>query len=299
MGHPEPFNMKYIGIGNEQWGPEYIERYAIFEKAIKEQHPDIVIISSSGPFPEGDFFEYGTSELKKLDTEIIDEHYYNTPEWFRDNATRYDNYVRGGAKIFAGEYAAQSVRTTSPENKNNWECALSEAAFMTGLERNADLVVMTSYAPLLAHQEGWQWTPNLIWFNNLETYGTANYYVQKLFSNHRGNELLAISNFDGKVVAGENNLFASSVKDTQSGEIFVKLVNTSDKKKQLEIDIKNQKLEGTATALILSSDQLTDENSFENPKKIVPQESELSAINNHLSLEIDPYTFMVVKIGLK
>ena len=299
MGHPEPFNMKYIGIGNEQWGPEYIERYAIFEKAIKEQYPDIVIISGSGPFPEGDFFEYGTSELKKLDAEIIDEHYYNTPEWFRDNATRYDDYVRGGAKIFAGEYAAQSVRTTSPENKNNWECALSEAAFMTGLERNADLVVMTSYAPLLAHQEGWQWTPNLIWFNNLEAYGTANYYVQKLFSNHRGNELLAISTFDGKVVAGKNNLFASSVKDTHSGEIFVKLVNTSDKRKQLEIDIKNQKLEGTATALILSSDQLTDENSFENPKKIIPRKSELSAINNHLSLEIDPYTFMVVKIGLE
>jgi len=299
MGHPEPFNMKYIGIGNEQWGPEYIERYAIFEKAIKEQYPDIVIISGSGPFPEGDFFEYGTSELKKLDAEIIDEHYYNTPEWFRDNATRYDDYVRGGAKIFAGEYAAQSVRTTSPENKNNWECALSEAAFMTGLERNADLVVMTSYAPLLAHQEGWQWTPNLIWFNNLEAYGTANYYVQKLFSNHRGNELLAISTFDGKVVAGKNNLFASSVKDTHSGEIFVKLVNTSDKRKQLEIDIKNQKLEGTATALILSSGQLTDENSFENPKKIVPQESEFSAINNHLSLEIDPYTFMVIKIGLE
>jgi len=299
MGHPEPFNMKYIGIGNEQWGPEYIERYAIFEKAIKEQYPDIVIISGSGPFPEGDFFEYGTSELKKLDAEIIDEHYYNTPEWFRDNATRYDDYVRGGAKIFAGEYAAQSVRTTSPENKNNWECALSEAAFMTGLERNADLVVMTSYAPLLAHQEGWQWTPNLIWFNNLEAYGTANYYVQKLFSNHRGNELLAISTFDGKVVAGKNNLFASSVKDTHSGEIFVKLVNTSDKRKQLEIDIKNQKLEGTATALILSSGQLTDENSFENPKKIIPRKSELSAINNHLSLEIDPYTFMVVKIGLE
>lgn len=299
MGHPEPFNMKYIGIGNEQWGPEYIERYAIFEKAIKEQYPDIVIISGSGPFPEGDFFEYGTSELKKLDAEIIDEHYYNTPEWFRDNATRYDDYVRGGAKIFAGEYAAQSVRTTSPENKNNWECALSEAAFMTGLERNADLVVMTSYAPLLAHQEGWQWTPNLIWFNNLEAYGTANYYVQKLFSNHRGNELLAISTFDGKVVAGKNNLFASSVKDTNSGEIFVKLVNTSDKRKQLEIDIKNQKLEGTATALILSSGQLTDENSFENPKKIIPRKSELSAINNHLSLEIDPYTFMVVKIGLE
>ena len=169
MGHPETFDMKFIGIGNEQWGPEYIERYKVFEKAIKSKYPEMIIVSGSGPFPEGDYFEYGMEELKKLNAEIIDEHYYRPPSWFRENATRYDNYDRNGPKIFAGEYAAQSVAIASPDNKNNWECALSEAAFMTGLERNAEVVHLTSYAPLMAHSEGWQWTPDLLWFNNLES----------------------------------------------------------------------------------------------------------------------------------
>src|SRR5690606_39338747 len=121
-----------------------------------------------------------------MNVEIIDEHYYKPPQWFRENATRYDNYDRNGPKIFAGEYAAQSVAIASPDNKNNWECALAEAAFMTGLERNAEVVVMASYAPLFGHTEGWQWTPDLIWADNLDVYGTPNYYVQKLFSTNRG-----------------------------------------------------------------------------------------------------------------
>jgi len=154
MGHPEPFQMKYIGIGNEQWGQQYIERYKIFEKAIKEKYPDIMIVSAAGPFPDGELFDYQMNELKKLHAEIVDEHYYKPPQWFRENVTRYDSYDRNGPKIFAGEYAAQNVAIASPDNKNNWECALSEAAFMTGLERNADVVVMTSYAPLFAHADG-------------------------------------------------------------------------------------------------------------------------------------------------
>src|SRR5690606_16729498 len=120
MGHPEPFNMKYIGIGNEQWGEEYIERYKKFKVAIKEKYPSMIIVSGSGPFSDGDYFEYGWKELSKLGAELIDEHYYKSPEWFRQNATRYDNYDRNGPKVFAGEYAAQSVATVSPENKNNW-----------------------------------------------------------------------------------------------------------------------------------------------------------------------------------
>jgi alpha-N-arabinofuranosidase len=299
MGHPEPFHMKYIGIGNEQWGPEYINRYKQFEKALKDAHPEIVIISSSGPFPEGDFFEYGRSELKKLNAEIIDEHYYNSPEWFRRNATRYDTYDRKGPKIFAGEYAAQSVGITSPKNKNNWECALSEAAFMTGLERNADIVVMTSYAPLLAHAEGWQWTPDLIWFNNLESYGTVNYYVQKLFANHRGTDLLAIATSQGEMLTGQNNLYASSVKDADSKVVLIKVVNTSDKKQPLGIVLKNKKVGAQAKIFTLRSETLGDENSFGNPKKIVPQESRLPVSNNQLNIEIAPYTFVVLEVPFK
>ena len=190
MGHPEPFHMKYIGIGNEQWGPEYIKRYKEFDKAIKNKYPEMIIVSGSGPFPEGDFFEYGWKELKEMNAEIVDEHYYKSPEWFRANADRYDSYDRNGPQVFAGEYAAQSVATASPENENNWECALSEAAFMTGIERNADLVRMTSYAPLMAHTEGWQWKTDLIWFNNLNSYVTPSYYVQKMYGQNPGTHLL-------------------------------------------------------------------------------------------------------------
>src|SRR5690606_11326663 len=164
MGHPEPFNMKYLGIGNEQWGPEYFQRYKVFAQAIGEKYPEIILISTPGPFPDGDMFDYGWEQMKELNVAIADEHFYRSPEWFRENADRYDGYDRKGPKVFAGEYAAQSVAIASPDNKNNWNCALSEAAFMTGLERNAEVVHLTSYAPLMAHSEGWQWTPDLIWF---------------------------------------------------------------------------------------------------------------------------------------
>src|SRR5699024_4346219 len=175
---------------NEQWGEQYIERYKIFEKILKEKHPEIVLTSSTGPFPDGERFDYANKILRELDAELIDEHYYKPPQWFRENAERYDSYERDGTKIFVGEFAAQSVGIASPNNKNNWECALSEAAFMTGLERNADVVVMASYAPLMAHVDGWQWTPDLIWADNLTSYGTPNYYVQKLFSTNKGTHVL-------------------------------------------------------------------------------------------------------------
>ena len=299
MGHPEPFNMKYIGIGNEQWGQQYIERYKIFEKALKEKYPDIIIVSAVGPFPDGEFFDYAMKEMKKLNADIVDEHYYKPPEWFRENSTRYDLYDRTGPKIFAGEYAAQSVGIASPDNKNNWECALSEAAFMTGLERNADLVVMTSYAPLFAHADAWQWTPDLIWFNNLSSYGTANYYVQKMYSTHRGTDLLSISFEDGQAVTGQNGLYSSTVKDSDSGELFIKLVNTSDKLQQVSIELKNQKVTDKAEVLKLTSENLSDVNSFDNPKKISPTESQIEIENNHIKTGIDPYTFLILKIGLK
>jgi alpha-L-arabinofuranosidase len=192
MGHPAPFNLKMLGVGNEQWGPQYIERYPYFAKAIKEKYPDIQLISSAGPSPADDRFDYLWPRLRELKVDIVDEHCYANPIWFFANSHRYDNYDRKGPKIFMGEYAAQSVAIVSPDNKNNLECALSEAAYMTGLERNADVVRMASYAPLFAHIDGWQWTPNLIWTDNLRVYGTPNYYVQQLFSLNRGDVVLPV-----------------------------------------------------------------------------------------------------------
>jgi alpha-N-arabinofuranosidase len=298
MGHPEPFNLKYIGIGNEQWGPEYIERYKVFDAAIKAAYPEIVIISGSGPFPDGEHFEYGMKELTALGAEIVDEHYYRPPAWFRDNATRYDSYDRNGPKIFAGEYAAQSVAIASPDNRNDWNCALSEAAYMTGLERNADLVVMTSYAPLMAHAEGWQWTPDLIWFDNLQAYGTANYYVQKLYANHAGTELLRITH-DGAPLTGQDSLYASAVKDTDRGELYVKVVNTSDRSRPLSIQIAGARPAATATALTLAGYAPDAVNSFAEPQKIAPVASEVAIKRRVLRAEVPPRAFVVYKVNIQ
>lgn len=297
MGHPLPFNMKYIGIGNEQWGPAYIERYVAFEKAIMEKYPDIIIISGSGPFPDGEHFEYGMAELTKLAAPIVDEHYYRSPEWFLENADRYDSYNREGPRIFAGEYAAQSVAIASPENKNNWQCALAEAAFMTGLERNADLVVMTSYAPLMAHADGWQWTPDLIWFNNLESYGTANYYVQKLFATNRGTDLITISH-QGQKVIGQDKLYASAVLDTQNQTIIVKVVNVESEAREVSLAFEGQKTGSTATVLSLHSSDLAAENNFAQPLHISPVVSQLNLKDKHLQAVVPAQALVVYQIPL-
>jgi len=298
MGHPESFNLKFIGVGNEQWGPDYIERYKVFAKAIKSKHPEITIVSGSGPFSDGDYFEYGWKELKKLNAEIVDEHYYKSPQWFRENATRYDNYDRKGAKIFAGEYAAQSVGVASPDNKNNWECAFSEAAFITGLERNAEVVHLSSYAPLLAHEEAWQWTPDMIWFNNLESYGTVNYYVQKLFSTNKGTDLLDITE-NGKPLIGQNQLYSSAVKDVKKKEVIIKLVNTSDKNKDLAINLKGAKLKSKGEIITMSSNNLEDMNSFAEPKKISPTEKQYTFNGKKAELTLPAYSVVVLKIMMK
>jgi alpha-N-arabinofuranosidase len=298
MGHPEPFNLKMIGVGNEQWGPEYIERYTFFEKAIKSKYPTIKIVSGAGPFPEGDYFEYGMKELKKLNAEIVDEHYYKNPKWFRDNATRYDNYDRKGPRIFAGEYAAQSVAIASPDNKNNWECALSEAAFMTGLERNAEVVNLTSYAPLMAHEEAWQWTPDLLWFNNLEAYGSANYYVQKLFATNKGTDLITITS-NGKNLIGQNNLYASAVKDMNTKEVIIKLINTSSIIQDVNLELKGIKIDTKGIKTTLTSTNLQEVNSFENPKKISPTEEVIKTKENRVTSSLSAYSVNIIKIKIK
>ena len=171
-------------------GPQYIERYEVFAKP-SSIDPNIALVSSAGPSPDGERFDFLWQKMRELKADLIDEHYYMAPSGFAENSGRYDSYPRTGPKVFAGEYAAQSVGIASPDNKNNWECALSEAAFITGLERNAEIVQMSSYAPLFGHVEAWQWTPNMIWFDNLRSYGTPNYYVQKMFRREPGHQTFA------------------------------------------------------------------------------------------------------------
>jgi alpha-N-arabinofuranosidase len=296
MGHPEPFNMKYLGVGNEQWGEQYIERFKEFEKVLKAKHPEITLVTTTGPFPEGAEFEYLDKTLRAMDAELIDEHYYRPPQWFRDNATRYDSYDRNGPKIFAGEYAAQSVAIASPDNKNNWETALSEAAFMTGLERNADVVVMASYAPLFAHAEGWQWTPDMIWVDNLRAHGTPNYYVQKLFSTNKGSQVVPMLH-QNEAVTGQNGLYASAVKDNETGEIILKMVNTTDKVQNSETVVEGvKKLASKAKVTVMKSDKLDAVNTLENPINISPVEQSLNVKGNKVNLPLAPYSVTVVRV---
>jgi alpha-N-arabinofuranosidase len=298
MGHPAPFNMKMLGVGNEQWGPQYFERLQVFEKAIKSKHPEITLILSAGPFADGGLFDFAWNELKSYSPQVVDEHYYKDPAWFLNNAARYDSYNRQGHKIFAGEFAAQSVNTTSPDNKNNWECALAEAAFMTGLERNADVVTMCSYAPLFAHLDGWQWTPDLIWYDNLKSFGTPNYYVQKLFSNNRGTEVLNML-LDSKALTGQNGLYATAAWDNTTRELILKVVNSSNKPVSQEILLKTaKKLASSGKVTTLKSDQLNSVNSLEQ-LVIKPIEKDIIIKGKMLNLSVDPYSVNVIRIAQK
>lgn len=286
-----------IGIGNEQWGPQFIERYARFAKVLKEKHPEIALISDAGSNPDGDRFDFLWANLRGLKADIIDEHYYRAPSWFLANVGRYDNYPRSGPKVFAGEYAAQSVGIASPDNRNNWECALSEAAFTTGLERNADVVVMASYAPLFAHVDSWQWTPDMIWFDNLHSFGTPNYYVQKLFSVNRGTTILPVL-LDGSTNNGQGNLFASASLDNRAGEVVLKVVNAGSSPREVRIDLAGARnVKRVGKAFILASSDLKAENSLEEPARVSPVEQQLTVPSAEFSFTLAPQSLTVLRVG--
>lgn len=237
MGHPEPFGLKYLAIGNEQWGPGYPERLAPFVKALREKHPEIKIVGSSGPYPDGDDFDYLWKEMRKLDVDLVDEHYYRNEDWFANGATRYDKYPRKGPKVFAGEYACHGK---NHKKFNHYNASLMEAAFMTGLERNADVVEMATYAPLFAHEKGWQWRPDLIWYDNLDSHLTSSYFVQQLYSVNKGTNVLKTT-LDGQPAAGlegQNGIYASTVWDSDKNEYIVKVANISGEPQTLNLNFK-------------------------------------------------------------
>jgi alpha-N-arabinofuranosidase len=296
MGHPAPFNMKFIGVGNEQWEPQYIERYKVFEKAILSKYPNIKIVSGAGPYAEGEYFNYAWKELKQLKPALIDEHYYKSPKWFFNNAGRYDNYERTGPKVFAGEYAAHSKDNPDAESRNNWESALAEAAFMTGLERNADLVQMCSYAPLFGHVDAWQWRPDLIWFDNLNSMATPNYYVQKLFSTNKGTYVVAITEND-KAITGKDSLYSSAVIDEQKGELIIKIVNSASISQQVELELKGCKMSKTeAIAQTLATDDIYSYNKVVELEKLKPDEKKLLINTNKFNHSLPAYSVSVLRI---
>ena len=288
MGHPAPFNLKQIGVGNEQWGELYPVRLEKFIKAIRAKYPNILVCGTSGPSADGKDFDYGWQEMRRLKVDLVDEHYYKPPQWFFDNAGRYDNYDRKGPKVFAGEYAAHGRG-----DLNNWEAALSEAAFMTGLERNADIVWQATYAPLFAHVEGWQWKPDLIWFDNLTTARSANWYVQMLYGTNRGTNMVNLTE-DGQPVKGKDGLYASAVYDKDTKEYIVKIANNADKSQDVVITMKGLKAVGKVKTTTLSG-SLSMENLVGKPETIRPVESSLQGNGNTISVAVPAKGFMVLR----
>lgn len=294
MGHPAPFNLKFVGIGNEQWGKEYPERLEPFIKAIRKAHPEIKIVGSSGPNSEGKEFDYLWPEMKRLKADLVDEHFYRPEAWFLSQGARYDNYDRKGPKVFAGEYACHG----KGKKWNHFHASLLEAAFMTGLERNADVVHMATYAPLFAHVEGWQWRPDMIWFDNLNSVRTVSYYVQQLFATHKGTNVLSLTMNKKPVTGaeGQNGLFASAVCDKNKNEIIVKVANTSDKKQPLSLifnGLKKKEVLSGARCIKLSSADMDKDNTIENPLAIIPQETSLDVDGHTLNVDLEPATFAV------
>lgn len=222
-GHPKPFNLKYIGIGNEDLITDiFKERFTMIFNAIKEKHPEITVVGTVGPFNEGTDYVEGWKLADKLDIPMVDEHYYQSPGWFLHNQDFYDKYDRSKkTKVYLGEYA-----THIPDRKANIETALTEALYLTALERNGDVVHMTSYAPLLAKEGHTQWSPDLIYFNNREVKPTTGYYVQKLYGQNAGDSyipsVVRLDNPDSRV---KIRIGSSIVRDSKTGDWIVKLVN--------------------------------------------------------------------------
>lgn len=293
MGHPEPFNLKYIGIGNEQWGEVYPERLERFTRAIREKYPEIQIVGSSGPSADGQQFDYLWPEMKRIGVDLVDEHYYKSPEWFLANAGRYDGYDRRGPKVFAGEYAAHDSRRG---NANTFYAALSEAAFMTGLERNADVVRLATYAPLFAHIDAHQWGPDLIWFDNLNVLRTPSYYVQKLYGRNPGTHVIRITG-DSSDLKGENGLYASATLDKNSSEIILKIANTGDQHQDFKINLNGRKwnFAGKPEVTVLRSDDLYAVNAI-GDERIVPTTGFAEAEGTVLDISAAKHSFQVIRV---
>lgn len=282
-GHPKPFNLKYIGIGNEDIITDvFKERFAMIYQAIKKTYPEITVIGTVGPACEGSDYEEGWNFAGRLGLPMVDEHYYRTPGWFIHNQHFYDHYDRKKSKVYLGEYAAHL-----PGRPNNLETALAEALYLISVERNADVVNMVSYAPLLAKEGHIQWKPDLIYFNNKEVKLTVNYYVQQLFSNYSGDEYIASSvRLSSNRDDVKQRISVSLVRDSQTGNMGLKLVNLLPVSVVSDILIPNIPVQKTKK-IVLNG---TPEN-----EAVRPQEDEIQ-IRENFVYDLPPYSFTVIPL---
>ena len=294
-GHPKPFGLKMLGVGNEDLISDvFTERFNYIFDYIGRKHPEIKIVGTVGPFFEGADYEYGWKLAREKQIPIVDEHYYVSPGWYVNNQQYYDSYDRKGTKVYLGEWASQG---------NRLENALAEAIHLTNLERNADVVVMSSYAPLLAKQGHTQWNPDLIYFNNNEVMPTVNYQVQKLFGNNAGNryvysdlDVTATKEDQGKTADfyhdGANaRICRSVVTDSKTGDMIIKLVNMTPLETKMNVDLGTQAKHRTTAALTVLSGKPAE-------KDQKPQTGTLEiGKGNAFDYTLPPYSVSVIRIA--
>lgn len=294
MGHPAPFNLKYVAIGNEQWGQTYIDHLQPFVDQVRKKYPNIKIIGTSGPNSEGEDFDFLWPEMRKIGADLVDEHFYRPETWFLQSGNRYDNYPRKGPKVFAGEYACHG----RGKKWNHFNAALLEAAFLTGVERNADVVEMATYAPLFAHVEGWQWRPDMIWYDNLRSFRSCSYQVQQMYSLTKGTNVVPLT-MAGKPVAGnsdQDGLFASANFDKAANCYYIKIVNTGDKAQDVTLNLKGMKGEHSGSVTTFHADNLDGENTLDQPHRYEPVVKPISITAPAHNVSIPAKTFAVYKI---
>ena len=299
MGHPEPFGLTMVGIGNEQWQTEKIDffgRYQAFEKAIHAKYPEIKLIGSAGPDITSEHYdkawEFYKKEVPARDNfcYAVDEHYYVKPDWFYAHTDFYDEYPRD-VKVFSGEYASHPISGMNLPQANTLGGALAEAAFLTGVERNADVVVLASYAPLFAGVGYAQWSPDMIWFDETKAYGTPSYFVQKLYGENMGTVTLAMDGQEKEL--RKEQVYANVSLDERTGDLILKVVNHNDCEKTLELDLGSFRAAGTAKNVILTGKGEDAYNCIEHPDSVKLSECESDAADG---IVLPANSFVVTRI---
>lgn len=294
-GHEEPYDLKYIGLGNENWGDVYWRNFDALYKAVKAAYPDITIITTSGTWLEGADFERAWETVNTSYRDCyVDEHYYTSGSYMYEINDRYDAYDRSGAKVFVGEYAATADGVGTIQTKSNMLEAVEEAAYMTGFERNSDIVAMTAYAPTFAKINSQNWTVNMVWFDSQRTVLTPAYFTQMLYSNNTGTKYVDAS-FSSDIPVSE--LAQSVTIDEEEQAIYVKLVNSSGSKRTVSIDASAFGSVNCASNQFISADYASACNEVDTDYFVAPQQQELSVSNGVISVDTGKYSVNVIRIA--
>ncbi len=292
-GHPAPFGLKLLGVGNEDHiTPGFRERFRIIHDALREKHPEITLIGTAGPAPDGEDFEQGWKFANELKVAMVDEHYYKSPQWFWDNLARYDAYDRTKSKVYLGEYAAHDNK-----RRTTLRAALAEAAYLTSLERNGDIVTFASYAPLLAKRGHTQWNPNLIYFTNTGVFPTISYQVQRLFALNAGDHVLATSLKSRPESTAPADLAVSSVRDSHTGDLILKVVSAASEPLLVHLVFKGATILATTGSLtVLTATDPSVSSDFDHPDAVLPAQSTIP-VSAAFDLRVPPHSLTILRLA--